>query len=33
MQRIPIFLQLIDHNCKPVHTRLFTVPLSVEQQL
>jgi hypothetical protein len=26
-------LQLIDPNCKPIHTRAYTVPRSVEQQL
>jgi hypothetical protein len=26
-------LQLMSPNCKPVHTRAYTVPISVEQQL
>jgi hypothetical protein len=29
----PISLQLIDPNCKPIHARAYTVPISVEQQL
>jgi hypothetical protein len=29
----PITLQLMDPNCKPIHTRAYTVPRSVEQQL
>jgi hypothetical protein len=29
----PISLQLIDHNCKPIHARAYNVPRSVEQQL
>jgi hypothetical protein len=26
-------LQLMDHNCKQIHARAYTVPRSVEQQL
>jgi hypothetical protein len=33
MEPIPISLQLMDHNCKPIHVRAYTVPRSVEQQL
>jgi hypothetical protein len=33
MEQIPIILQLMDPNCKPIHARAFTVPRSVEQQL
>jgi hypothetical protein len=33
MEEVPISLQLIDHKCKPVHERSYTVPKSVEQQL
>jgi hypothetical protein len=33
MDLIPISLQLMDPNCKPVHARAYTVPKSVEQQL
>jgi hypothetical protein len=33
MQTIPISLQLMDHNCKPVHACTYTVPRSVQQQL
>jgi hypothetical protein len=29
----PISLLLMDPNCKPVHTRVYTVPRSVEQKL
>jgi hypothetical protein len=29
----PISLQLMDPNCKPIHARAYTVPISVEQQL
>jgi hypothetical protein len=29
----PMSLQLMDPNCKPIHTRAYTVPRSVEQQL
>jgi hypothetical protein len=28
-----ISLQLMDPNCKPIHARTCTVPISVEQQL
>jgi hypothetical protein len=30
---MPISLQLIDPNCKPIHARAYTAPRSVEQQL
>jgi hypothetical protein len=30
---MPISLQLMDSNCKPVHVRAYTVPRSVEQKL
>jgi hypothetical protein len=33
MDRIPISLQLMDHNCKPIHARAYIFPRSVEQQL
>jgi hypothetical protein len=33
MNPIPISLQLMDPNCKPIHARAYTVPRSVEQQL
>jgi hypothetical protein len=33
MEPIPISLQLMDPNCKPIHARVYTVPRSVEQQL
>jgi hypothetical protein len=33
METIPIILQLMDPNCKPIHARAYTVPRSVEQQL
>jgi hypothetical protein len=33
MEAIPIILQLMDPNCKPIHARAYTVPRSVEQQL
>jgi hypothetical protein len=33
MEQIPISLQLMDHNCKPMHAHAYTVPRSVEQQL
>jgi hypothetical protein len=33
MDQIPISLQLMDPNCKPIHARADTVPRSVEQQL
>jgi hypothetical protein len=29
----PISLQLIDPNFKPIHTRAYTVPRSVEHEL
>jgi hypothetical protein len=31
MDPIPISLQLMDPNCKPIHARAYTVPRSVEQ--
>jgi hypothetical protein len=33
METVPISLQLMDCNCKPVHAHTYTVPRSVEQQL
>jgi hypothetical protein len=33
MEPIPISLQLMDANYKPIHARAYTVPKSVEQQL
>jgi hypothetical protein len=33
MYPIPISLQLMYPNCKPIHARAYTVPRSVEQQL
>jgi O-succinylbenzoate synthase len=33
MEAVPISLQLMDPNCKPIHARAYTVPRSVEQQL
>jgi hypothetical protein len=33
METVPISLQLMDPNCKPIHSRAYTVPRSVEQQL
>jgi hypothetical protein len=33
MEKMPISLQLMDPNCKPIHERAYTVPRSVEQQL
>jgi hypothetical protein len=33
METVPISLQLMDPNCKPIHERAYTVPRSVEQQL
>jgi hypothetical protein len=32
MDPLPISLQLMDPNCKPVHARAYTVPISVEQK-
>jgi hypothetical protein len=32
METIPISLQLMDPDCKPIHARAYTVPRSVEQQ-
>jgi hypothetical protein len=32
MDPIPISLQVMDPNCKPIHVRAYTVPRSVEQQ-
>jgi hypothetical protein len=32
METIPISLQLLDTNCKPIHARAYTVPRSVKQQ-
>jgi hypothetical protein len=33
MEHLPISLQLMDPNCKPIHAPVYTVPRSVEQQL
>jgi hypothetical protein len=33
METVPISLQLMDPNCKPIHAHAYTVPRSVEQQL
>jgi hypothetical protein len=33
MDPMPISLQLMDPNCKPIHVRAYTVPRSVEQPL
>jgi hypothetical protein len=33
MESLPISLQIMDPDCKPVHARDYTVPRSVEQQL
>jgi hypothetical protein len=33
METVPISLQLMDPNCKPIHARAYTFPRSVEQQL
>jgi hypothetical protein len=33
MESIPISLQLMDPNCKPIHVHAYTVPRSVEHQL
>jgi hypothetical protein len=33
MDPLPISLQLMDPNCKPIHARAYTIPRSVEQQL
>jgi hypothetical protein len=33
MEHLPISLELIHPNCKPIHARAYTVPRSVEQQL
>jgi hypothetical protein len=33
MDPLPIILQLMDPNCKPVYARVYAVPRSVEQQL
>jgi hypothetical protein len=33
MDPLPISLQVMDCNCKPIHARAYTVPSSVEQQL
>jgi hypothetical protein len=31
METVPISLQLMDPNCKPIHARAYTVSRSVEQ--
>jgi hypothetical protein len=33
METVPIILQLMDPNFKPIHAHAYTVPRSVEQQL
>jgi hypothetical protein len=33
MEHMPISLQLMDPNCKPIHARAYTARRSVEQQL
>jgi hypothetical protein len=33
METVPISLQLMDPDCKPIHAHAYTVPRSVEQQL
>jgi hypothetical protein len=33
IKTVPICLQLMYCNCKPIHARAYTVPISVEQQL
>jgi hypothetical protein len=33
MDPLPIILQLMDPNCKPIDAHAYTVPISVEQQL
>jgi hypothetical protein len=33
METVPISLQLIDPNFKPIHARAYTVPRSMENQL
>jgi hypothetical protein len=33
METVPISLQLMDPNCKPIHVRAYAVPRSMEQQL
>jgi hypothetical protein len=33
MDPLPISLQLMYPNCKPIHARAYTIPRSVEQQL
>jgi hypothetical protein len=33
METVPISLQLMDPNCKPIHAHAYTVPRSLEQQL
>jgi hypothetical protein len=32
MDPVPISLQLMNPNCKPIHARAYTVSISVEQQ-
>jgi hypothetical protein len=31
MDQLPISLELMDSNCKPIHASAYTVPRSVEQ--
>jgi hypothetical protein len=33
MDTLPISLQSMDPNCRPLHAHAYTVPRSVEQQL
>jgi hypothetical protein len=33
MEQMPISLQLMDPNCKPIHAHAYTVPRSVEHPL
>jgi hypothetical protein len=33
IEQLPISLQLMDTNCRPIHARAYTIPRSVEQQL
>jgi hypothetical protein len=33
METVPVSLQLMDPNCKPIHSRAYSVPISAEQKL
>jgi hypothetical protein len=33
METVPISLQLMDSNCKPIHERAYTIPRSVKQKI